>query len=178
MKKLTSFITLYLIFTCQYAIAGQLYLWHGRDGTPTYSPEPPPKGVAYTVVGDNLEPLKNQPAAAIASKSNTGESSAPKTIITNQITDSSVKPAKWKPVRYANDPSLKRSGISVAKSKTVVQSAIGTPLAYETEECIGLKQTKLILESQFARATSDTQMDEVILKLREHQSAYDQRCKN
>jgi len=48
----------------QAASANVLYSWTHSDGTPTFSPDPPPKGVPYVVVGPDLQPLPNQSAPA------------------------------------------------------------------------------------------------------------------
>jgi len=45
------------------AFAATLYQWTGEDGTPTYSVEPPPRGVQFVVIGSDLKPTPNQPSA-------------------------------------------------------------------------------------------------------------------
>jgi len=37
--------------------ANALYSWKHKDGTPTFSPDPPPKGVPYVIVGPDLKPI-------------------------------------------------------------------------------------------------------------------------
>jgi hypothetical protein len=184
-------------------LASNLYQWTGKDGTPTYSPDPPPDGVAYQLVGPDLQPL-----SAPASQSTTTEpaktastpaASQPTTAATPAVSQpaaapvaaralpkngvaplqppASAKPAApvkpWKPVRYADDPNptakaTKKAEISEA-ANAVVTARTSTP-------CVNARQKMVLLESQFAQAVTDKQMDKAILQLRDHQTVVQKAC--
>ncbi len=153
---------------------GALYQWVGKDGTPTYSPEPPPDGIDYTVVGADLKPLAIQP------EKTTVAATVP-TRVPVDLTpkNEAPKPPKWKPVRYAQDPSLK----GIRKKKSAAQS-LSQEAANEltiaanspSDKCIYLKRDKLVLESAFSKASTDAQMDQAILKLKETTEQYKREC--
>lgn len=174
-------------------LGSTLYQWTGKDGTPTYSPDPPPAGVEYQLVGADLKPLaKNidlaRPAGTDAATS-PGRGTAvapvpapaPAATATNAATAPKVlaapapvkKPAApWKPVRYANDPKPK---VSAAVSDVVKPDPIA--LARRSPECNRAKQKMVLLESQFSRAITDEQMDNAVLQLREQKIALKSACK-
>jgi len=165
------------------AFSGTLYQWVGKDGTPTYSPDPPPEGFSFTLVDDNLEPLPNQPSAPEPKAATTGTKIEPVPVASKLQQPETPLPApspatKWKPVRYADDPALKQVEGKPAESKTVVSAAIGTPVKYVSPECLAFKQETMILESRFAQAKTDREMDEAILQLRSHTAGQKQICDN
>lgn len=181
------------------AHAGTLYQWVGKDGTPTYSPDPPPDGVKYELVGADLKPLpKNvdlsRPAAAPAAKTQ-----VKKTTVTQAPTGVEIpvtglptaglpatavplhkKPKKavpkWKPVRYADDPNppIKQTRKQAAKATSNPVSA--AELARNQPGCVKAKQRMVLLESQFAEAANDKEMDQAILQLREQKPVYLTEC--
>lgn len=175
MRKLISLATLFFLFAAHNASAGQLYQWHTKDGTPTYSPDPPGKGVPYTVVGDDLEPLASQPADAIASHNKATAIPTTQVVKKNEPANPAKTIPKWTPVRYANDPVLGKVVTPKLKSG-VVKPSEAKPLKSASKECLRLKQNRLIAEGQFARASNDAEMDKAILELRDHQTAYNQSC--
>jgi len=63
--KLLALVSMLLALVTHTAGANPLYQWIEKDGTPTFSPDPPPKGVDYTIVGPDLEPLTGQPVPSI-----------------------------------------------------------------------------------------------------------------
>lgn len=155
-----------------------LYQWDTKNGTPTYSPDPPPKGVKYIVVGPDLQPLEQQPAPLTDSQ----RSDANKTVAAANNANAKVTPTltakKWKPVRYANAPANNAQPIIKTK-RTIETSAvaeIAAPIAYESDDCLTIKREKLVLESQFARAKTDAEMDSAVLSLRDKSSEYRQKC--
>lgn len=175
------------------AFAGTLYQWTGKDGTQTYSPDPPPNGVKYEIVGDDLKPLPKTggtrqaaaaaapaPATAPANRGSTGSATGPRlpSVKTNNPRQArqptAAKPvAPWKPVKYANDPKTQAPPQTGAARAEVTE-----PLAVKIESpaCTTAKQQKALLESEFARAATDEQMDRAILKLRDQKAAYKTAC--
>ena len=58
MMKSLKFTSLVLaLVLSQTAGANALYSWKHKDGTPTFSPDPPPKGVPFVIVGPDLKPI-------------------------------------------------------------------------------------------------------------------------
>jgi len=57
MKSLKFTSLLLALVLSQTAGANALYSWKHKDGTPTFSPDPPPKGVPYVIVGPDLKPI-------------------------------------------------------------------------------------------------------------------------
>ncbi len=170
------------------ANANNLYQWTGVDGTPTYSPEPPPKGVSFTMVGPDLKPIQGQtqsasnaPASAGRLKPtvSTGNSNlvmtpGPSTNPPAQATAATPKPS-WKPVKYADDPNPD-SAQPVFKNSTVTAASISPPVNRITGECLAIKQRLLVLESQFANAQTATEMDQAVLRLSTFQKQNKGQC--
>lgn len=155
-----------------------LYQWVTKNGTPTYSPDPPPKGVKYVVVGPDLKPLATQPTPTVDAATN-----AKDTIITAgstaAIATHTTPAKKWKPVRYANAPSNNAQVIIKAKAATqpAMTAEIAAPEALETNECQVIKRERMILESQFSRAKTDREMDDTILQLHAKSMEYGKKCR-
>lgn len=168
-----------------------LYQWTTKDGTPTYSPDPPPAGVEYQVVGPDLKPLaKNiDLTKPVAVAPNTGKrksvAKAPTTVAPTTAKAAKIitaptpletpvkKPATpWKPVRYANDPKPR-------VSDTVTEAVRPDPvaLARRSPECNRAKQKMVLLESQFSEALTDEQMDRAMLRLREQNLQLKSACR-
>jgi len=57
MKSLKFTSVVLALILSQMAGANALYSWKHKDGTPTFSPDPPPKGVPYVIVGPDLKPI-------------------------------------------------------------------------------------------------------------------------
>ena len=158
-----------------------LYQWETRNGTPTYSPDPPPKGVDYVIVGPDLKPLAQQPTQMADTQRKDGNNTVIEASNTNTKTTTTQPPAKkWKPVRYANAPA--NNPQQIVKARKTIEAAtptaaVATPLVYESDDCLTLKREKLILESQFARAKTDAEMDSAILRLHEKSNEYGRSCK-
>ena len=154
-----------------------LYQWETKNGTPTYSPDPPPKGVKYVVVGPDLKPLARQPSPPVATANEADDAII--TTSSNVAAASTAEPAKkWKPVRYANAPDGKSQTVFKAKATAepeVAASVTAAPFV-ESVECQLIKRQKLILESQFSRAKTDAEMDDTILKLHEKSREYGNKC--
>ncbi len=153
---------------------GALYQWESSNGTPTYSPDPPPKGTKYIVVGADLQPLAKQPALAPIPEPSAKTAATSIAVAPTPATPTQPPPAKWKPVRYANDPAIKATKTNRAPATITVEATAAT--IYESDECLALKREKLVLESQFARAKTDADMDNTILQLHEKSGEYKQRC--
>lgn len=150
-----------------------LYQWVTKDGTPTYSPDPPPDGVDYVVVDSNLQPMAVQPAKSPAMNS-------PAQKPQPQIAAKTKAPQpEWKPVRYAQDPALaqqKRNKTKSASKQPQVAALSETTSMVANEACLLLKREKLILESSLAKAKSDADMDNAILALHKKTMQYRQQC--
>lgn len=156
-----------------------LYQWDTKNGTPTYSPDPPPKGVKYIVVGPDLQPLVQQPAPLTDDqRSDTNNTVAAASNANAKVTPTLAPAKKWKPVRYANAPATNAQPIVKAKRTidTTAVAEIAPPIIYESDDCLTIKREKLILESQFARAKTDAEMDSAVLSLRDKSSEYSQKC--
>lgn len=124
--KLTSLVLTLLL--SQLAGANVLYSWKHSDGTPTFSPDPPPKGVPYVIVGPDLKPIP-QPLPGLR-QSNPAQSqplvpqSAPQAA-------AGVAATAAAPVKKASDIVMTPAPGSVAASpqKTSPQIAPETPPA-------------------------------------------------
>lgn len=183
MRKTITFTLLAVVaFTAQPTLAqlpaNALYQWQSQDGTPTYSPDPPPAGVKYVVVDADLNPLPVQPA--------------PSTVATGVVTAPApaALPApkksipKWKPVRYAQDPNAKPAASSQAIPVAATASAIaasqeanaGINTSPLSAECQLMKRETQILESYFAEAKTASEMDQAILKLQKKNNDFRQQC--
>jgi len=178
MKKHVNLIFLAFASLCcaQIALAldnNALYQWNTQDGTPTYSPDPPPLGVDYVVVDADLNPLPIQPprptAAAVPSTPAPAALPAPKKSI-----------PKWKPIRYARDPSIDMAK-RAAKAKSVQitetqQTESTTSSQSASPECQLLKRETQIMEDHFADTTNSAEMDQAILLLHEYRENYRNKC--
>lgn len=162
-----------------------LYKWETKNGTPTYSPDPPPKGVDYVVVGADLQPLAQQPTPLTDAERSSPSNTISEAKTANAKTVQKAEPVKkWKPVRYANAPETSAQPIIKAKktpetaAKPTVIADIATPIAFESEECLAIKREKLVFESQFTRAKTNAEMDSAILSLRDKSGEYRQKCQS
>lgn len=155
-----------------------LYQWKGKDGTPTYSPDPPPAGVDYVIVDANLEPLPIQPPKPEPTATGL-PATAPAAALPAPVKKSIPQ---WKPIRYATDPSNKQR--TQATPRTAEQTTVDENSPPVTDfstsqvspECLLLKRETQILESYFSEATTDAEMDQAILKLQQKSDAYRKRC--
>ncbi len=174
------------------ANANNLYQWTGSDGTPTYSPDPPPKGVPFTMVGPDLKPIQSQaqsaptdqqtPQATAGSQNPMVTTRKSNLVMTpdpssgTEAPNSVAKPKpSWKPVKYADDPNPDDAG-PVFKNKTVTAASISPPVNRITGECLTIKQRQLVLESQFANAQTATEMDQAVLRLSAFQKQNKGQC--
>lgn len=175
--KLPSMLVI-LLFISGAAAASPLYSWTTKDGTPTYSTDPPPKGVSYEIVGPDLQPLKGQPvnpATAAALPKSTAPASdsavaenvvltpAPGSNTTAVKKKSSQPRAKWKPVIYADDPNPNSAKPEINTAAAIPQAAPAVNKI--SEECLGVRQKLLLLESEFANAITAKQMDDAVVQL-------------
>ncbi len=168
------------LFLAQGAVANPLYSWVTKDGTPTYSPDPPPDGVDYVIVGPDLLPLQgqpvapSQPAAATNPVAANNNVAAPVSNLANpvaaaaQITKSRSTTTKsnWKPVVYADDPNPQTPirGQAQEPGITAPVEPVTAPVTRVSAQCRNIKQQLLLLESQFANAFSAQQMDQAIVR--------------
>ena len=196
--KLLAYIPalLAIVLHAPLANANSLYQWTSKDGTPTYSPDPPPKGVQYTVVGPDLQPLAGQPAAPSVTKNNSlGTAKLPLQNVPpqNVAEGSSVKKSniviaptpkslpqkaptpKWKPVKYADAPSSEKDQ-PVFTGNVVTTATIDSPVSTVSDECLTIKQQLLILEGQFANAHTAQEMDQAVLRLSNYQKSNKGQC--
>ena len=180
--------------------ANNLYQWTTSDGTPTYSPDPPPAGVDYQIVGPDLKPLPKQidftqPPTAAAAKTPKSTVKSPVVPSTQQqptaktvpqpskqattgtaaTEPATTKPAKpWKPVRYADNPNAPAKKPAKAPAQL---SEDPVSIARNSPECVSAKQEMLLLEGRFAQAQTDQEMDQAVLLLRDHKSTLQAACK-
>ncbi len=150
------------------ANAGNLYSWNSADGTPTYSPDPPPPGTVYTIVGPDLEPIERyrkpaQPAAE-----------APATATAN------AQPAKpkWKPVVFTDAPATGGQPAPVRKSKKDELTSQAKAGVADLTECMKIRRLITGLENSFARANSNAEMDQAVMALQEQTDLYQAQCRN
>lgn len=157
------------------ATAGNLYSWTSEDGTPTYSPEAPPPGTVYTIVGPDLEPISRyrQPLR----RENQVKPQAP-----SIATISPAPKSKWKPVVYTDAPATgaqpapirtPRQSVTGARKSEPVEPVVSAP----TSECVKLRRHINGLENSFARATSNAEMDQAVLALQQQNILYQERCR-
>ncbi len=158
-----------------------LYRWTGKDGTPTYSPDPPPIGIDYVAVDADLNPLNVQPPRQETAVAGV-PSIAPSAAIQTLAPQKSIP--KWKPVRYAQDPAKlaakknrensQIAGTEVEKtSKDSTTSPGREPLSME---CQQIRHEARVLESYFAEAATATEMDQAILKLQQKTQEFRSQC--
>jgi hypothetical protein len=156
-----------------------LYQWQSKDGTPTYSPDPPPPGIDYVVVDSDLKPLPVQPPrpeTTAATAAATPATPAPAAI---PAPPGKKSIPKWKPIRYAADPTLpskKRVTNTDGTAASAEQPVASLSTSPQSEECQLLRRETQILESYFAEAESAAEMDRAILKLQEKTNVLRQRC--
>ena len=196
--KLLAYIPalLAIVLHVQLASANSLYQWTGKDGTPTYSPDPPPKGVQYTIVGPDLQPLTGQPAATSPNQNiNSGPTQLSLDNVTEQEPVENSTPKKnnvviaptpkslpqeapkteWKPVKYADAPSSSTNQ-PVLTGKAVATASISSPVSTISDQCLSIKQQLLILEGQFANAQTAQEMDQAVLRLSNLQKSNRDQC--
>ncbi len=188
-------------------IAGTLYQWTGKDGTPTYSPDPPPAGVNYELVGADLQPLPKNTDATKATQTATATtvSRAPKApvappqgqsaenagqnpslmqqaaqLATQEPAQQPAQQAPKKPI-VPWKPVRYANDPNPAKKAQVRTSAANAPdpvsIARNSPACASARQKMALLEGQFAQSVTDEQMDAAILQLREHKPAFKAACK-
>ncbi len=182
MKSLRLLSTLFMLLFCSAVTASPLYSWTTKDGTPTYSPDPPPKGVSYVIVGPDLKPLAGQPVTpgapspsenktpttTAATSSNLVLTPSPGSKSNATKTSAKSPSSKWKPVVYADDPNptANKPKISAAVSAPVEDPLQSNQQTIQySKECFKVRQKVLLLESQFANALTAQQMDDAIVRL-------------
>lgn len=181
MKKYINFILLALLIVVSHQPVSALdndalYQWTTADGTPTYSPDPPPPGIEFVVVGADLKPLSIQapePATTAAVIPSTPGAAAVITPVQKSI-------PKWKPVRYAQAP-VSRPVSQDPQVQLRQQPASPTPAKVvstrsASAECQLLKRDTRISENFFSDSTTATEMDQVILRLHKISQSYRDRC--
>ncbi len=194
MKSLKNISMLAALLVAQVAVAGPLYQWTTADGTPTYSPDPPPEGTDYIIVGPDLLPLAGQPVAGanLAKPQVTQPAAAPAAVtgakksadvVMTPAPGAAAKPApvqaplqapvtpvkttpktRWKPVQYANDPNP-GGAKPVFNTQEAAPAAVTAPVSTVSSVCLNIRQQLSLLESQFANAYSATEMDNAIVRL-------------
>lgn len=188
MKSLKLFSIVLTLLLGSAATANPLYSWTTKDGTPTYSPDPPPKGVSYIIVGPDLQPLQGQPVTASATSAQAPQSSSiantaasgnlvltpapgsantPVKTANNSASQPATPRAKWKPVVYADDPNptANKPVISAPAPSEVAPVSSNQQSNQLSEACLNVRQKVILLESQFANAVTAKQMDDAIVKL-------------
>ncbi len=199
-----AFSAIVAILSSQAAHATTLYQWTGSDGTPTYSPDPPPKGVSYTIVGADLQPIQGQapvtqtaaqpkvPAQALPNPQPTAQPSTalPTPFTANRKSNVVIVPAPgsaeqpqttpkksktpWKPVKYADDPNPGANQPVITRATELEN--VEPPLSSVSSQCIAIKQKRLALEGLFANAQTAKEMDDAILRLSKFRKQTDGMC--
>lgn len=164
----------------QTAGANNLYSWAHDDGTPTFSPDPPPKGVPYVIVGPDLQPLPDQNASPAAANVAAQPAATPATQANNSglvltpapgdansaapATAAAKPKSAWKPVKYADDPNP-GANQPVFTARAATPETIVPETTQVSAECLTLKEKLMLLENQFANAVSAAQMDTAVVRL-------------
>lgn len=180
MKSLKLVVTLMALALAPMVAANPLYSWTTKDGTPTYSPDPPPKGVAYEIVGADLKPLQTQPASTSQAAAEASPANAPADNLVlspkpARSVTTSTPPAKsktaWKPVVYADDPNPNDAGVELARAEPANAAAQSRATANAdnqiSTECFSVLKQIRYLEDRFANAFTATQMDNAVVRLHE-----------
>lgn len=183
MKSLKLPLILLTLALSTAASANPLYSWTTKDGTPTYSPDPPPEGTKYEIVGADLKPIAGQPTPPAKPSSPAQDTvvkaeavAGDKIVLTPapgsrdtaaaQTTARSTRtapPPKWQPVIYADDPNPK--ALKQEFNATAATPEALAPLNQVSDACINFKQQVILLESQFAHAISAKEMDDAVVRL-------------
>jgi len=135
MKKIAlaaSVVALHISALHATASAATLYQWTGEDGTPTYSVEPPPRGIPFVVIGPDLKPAANQGAAtAPTAVAKTAPAAAPKPAQPTTA-DTPVVPSNFsKPTGVVIAPTP--GGVDQKPNKPVIQPAAAKPAPPKTK---------------------------------------------
>jgi len=185
-RSLKTILLLLPLLVSQAAVAAPLYQWTGSDGTPTYSPDPPPKGVPFTLVGADLQPLPANTATPQSALAPTApRAPAPAAVANSDATaalrqlqkrsrdvvmtpppttiQTTAPKTKWKPVKYADDPNPTMNKPTF--NSRANSAEVDPPIGLVSAECLDVKQKLLLLESQFASAASAKEMDSAVLLL-------------
>lgn len=192
MKLLKLLSTLLALLVSSTSAANPLYSWTTKDGTPTYSPDPPPKGVSYEIVGADLQPLAGKPVTPTTAQpqpqslQNTAiTGNAAGNLVLTPSPGSTAKPAttktaakspssKWKPVIYADDPNpttnkpkVNAAGAAPVTDPTQSIQPVNqvSPVNQLSEACLSVRKQIILLEGQFANALTARQMDDAIVRL-------------
>jgi len=193
MKSLKFTSLLLALVLSQTAGANALYSWKHKDGTPTFSPDPPPKGVPYVIVGPDLKPIPqplpglqqgndniNQPVAqpgAPQSSNTVSANAAPVKNATDIVmtpapgtanTAAQQQPAPAAAAKPEWKPVRYADDPNPDQKRSVAKARreeVAAPVDQISSECLDVKQQILMLESKFANAVTASEMDAAIVSL-------------
>ena len=125
MKSLKFTSVVLALVLSQAAGANVLYSWKHKDGTPTFSPDPPPKGVPYVIVGPDLKPIP-QPLPGLQQDNDQGNSQSPP-VAQENVPLPSTNPTSAAPVKSASDVVMTPAPGSIDSTPAQPAAAASTP---------------------------------------------------
>lgn len=179
-----------LLTLAQPAFSAKLYRWHEADGSITFSPTPPAKGIPFDTIGDNTDGtsgLDKQALSAAAPQRSNPVADLP---AAPQLTDKPLKaPAKdisklsYAPATNTMKPGITRSGVTKPSTAAVQvarvdQAPKNTTVAssQKRKQCEDLSKRVVSLERRLRLELSDADMDNTVIHMARYQASYDQYC--
>ncbi len=178
------------------AAAEQLYRWIEPDGSITFSPNPPPKGVDYREVnaeaGNDVDAetlnkisAAEKPASILSTSSIDPVATVPNTA----AVQAPVSAAVTKPgLMYAPDTTARattkaahsNANAQAADTPTAVNSAAVQNLTVASnkkrERCVELSKRVVSLERRLRSGLTAIDMDNTVVAMARYQRSYDQHC--
>ncbi len=182
-----------LLTLAQPVLAAKLYRWHEADGSITFSPTPPAKGIPFDVIGENSDATagldrattkKPRPANPVADLS-------PEPVLSANAMRAPKQSADGNKLSYAPASNGMKPGISRSEATVVtatansVETGTAAPLAQDRntvasvkkrKQCDDLSKRVVSLERRLKLELSDEDMDNTVIHMARYQASYDQHC--
>jgi len=184
------FLCIILLLGSQAAHAEKLYRWIEADGSITFSPTPPAKGVEYKTVegsGSNVA----SPASATIEESDkksimaTSEHAVAPPQPDANLTTTIARPANALPkqrLTYAPETGSKRiiTGQTPVLTTPETQNTSTQPLASSNkrQQCQALSKRVVSLERRLSSPLTPEDMDNTVIAMARYQRSFDQYCVN
>ncbi len=186
--KITIFCIIFLLCSSA-ASAETLYRWFEADGTITFSPEPPPKGIKFTTVESGALGSKNanvKMLAKMAEQVNT-EDAAGSSLATsasalqrdtglenveqNTVARVQYAPETSKPFSRDQNVAISRNNPNRDSQEIVTQRSKSKP-----SRCTDLSKRVISLERRMRAGLSAEDMDNTVVAMAHYQRSYNQHC--
>jgi hypothetical protein len=170
--------------------AAKLYRWHEADGSITFSPIPPAKGIPYDTIGDDTDGTSGLDKKALAVASPQSSNPVAELPAAPLLTGKTLKAPSnntnklsYAPATSSMEPGISRA--TVAKPAAAAVQIASTDLtpknttvisSKKRKQCEDLSKRVVSLERRLRLELSDADMDNTVLHMARYQASYDQYC--